>query len=114
MKKQLQDLIAAGRTAQALEFLRSLNPADPDLANEILQLSARHATLTQEERLGTIDRADAQVERNQITAALLALIGQLPEPAENQTASSGNPAGGTIQQAGKIYNIGHIDNANFS
>ncbi|MDX1909824.1 MAG: hypothetical protein SF053_22495 [Bacteroidia bacterium] len=115
MKNTLRDLVAAGKTAQALESLRGLKLADQDLTNEIVQLSARYAALTQGERLGTLHRADAQVERNQITAALLALIGQLPESTDNQPGSTGNPVGDTThQQANNLYNIGHINNANFS
>lgn len=102
---QIQQLIAQARLAEALDALQESVPVH--LKNDALQLRSRLNELQRKERLGIIDGKDANLERNQITAAAIDLF--------NQIDTADTPVGKTIiQNAEKIYNIDRIDNADFS
>jgi hypothetical protein len=96
---------------------RQLTATDKDLHRQVIQIAARFATNERQQHAGTLTQEDFNLERNRINAALLELIAQLPEPSVG-TANMENThnAGGKviIQNAEKIYNIDHIDNAHFS
>lgn len=112
-KQTLTNLLAEGKTAQVLDALRSLSLADKVLVNTILQTAARFSEHEREQHAGLLTHEQAGLERNRITAAVLHIIEQLPE--EDLQGSQNEQGGKTvIQHADKIYNIGHIDNANFS
>jgi hypothetical protein len=117
IKKILQNLLADGKTAQAIDQLRQLDLADKDLAQQILQNAARFSTLEKEQVMGTLRYDAYQLERNQINAALLAIVDKLPDEEADKPKIKPDirtEKGKTfIQQADKIYNIDHIDNANF-
>lgn len=115
MKRVLNDLLAQGKTAQVLAQLRSLSLSDSDLAGAIIQTSARFAEMERQQHAGTLAQDDLGVERNKINAAVLNLIENLPDDATSAKSASSTSDGKTvIQNADKIYNIQHIDKANFS
>lgn len=115
MKHTLQNLLAAGKTDEVLDQLRQLAVADEALAQSVVHTAARFAQLKRQSLEGAISFADANVERNQINKALLHLIAQLPDTQPPATdAPAAQPEKTVIQNADKIYNIGHIDHANFS
>jgi hypothetical protein len=126
MKQTLQNLLAEGKTAQVIAQLRQSTPHDTDLHKDVLQISARFAHNERERHARTSDNTELSIEQNKINAALLAVIDKL---ADNPPISTNpNTEGGTardsweagkaaktiVQNADKIYNIDHIDNANFS
>ncbi|MDX1905974.1 MAG: hypothetical protein SF053_03005 [Bacteroidia bacterium] len=107
--QQLRDMAARGETGPAIQQLLLLTEGHTDLHNDVVMLSGRYHRNEREKNAGLLDAASVNIEQNKITAALLHLIGRLP--------ASSSPAGISptiIQQADKIYNIGKIDEANFS
>ncbi len=72
--QQVRDLISRARLGDALKLLREAMPDN----SEVLTLQARLSELERGERLGILDRRDANVTRNQITAAALELTRDLP------------------------------------
>lgn len=74
--QQVRELISKARLGDALKLLREAMPDN----NEILQLQGRLSELERDERLGVIDRRDANITRNQITAAALELTRDLQGP----------------------------------
>ena len=78
---EIRQLIAQGRLSEALKILPSILPAH--LRNEALQLQRRLSDLERENRMGIISSADAGLERNKITSAVLDLLS-----AENLTPSA--------------------------
>jgi hypothetical protein len=77
MKERLRQLIAEGKTNQALDELRLATANDADLTNEVTLLSSRFENIQRQRRLGLSDRSDIQMELNKINDALLAIIGKL-------------------------------------
>ncbi|MEZ4960421.1 MAG: COR domain-containing protein [Saprospiraceae bacterium] len=71
MKKNIQDLIANARLADALSLLASFAPA-----GEVIQLQSRLTELERKERMGIISSSEAGLERNKITTSALALCDQ--------------------------------------
>jgi Effector-associated domain 11 len=117
MKQSLQNLLAEGKTAQVIAQLRQSTSHDTDLHKEVLQISARFARNERERHAGTADNSELGIEQNKINAALLAAIDKLednPPLPTNSNTEGGNSAKTIVQNADKIYNIAHIDNANFS
>lgn len=138
---QLRELIARDELKAAIDQLRIFLEKTPKL-DEILHQSGRFENIRQQIRLGTVSHPEAKLEQNQIRAALLDLLseietqGQQPalraeieravvvENSKNVVVGSSITAGGSVdigdknitvtQNADKIYNINHIDNANFS
>lgn len=138
---QIRELIARDELKAAIDQLRVFLEKTPKL-DEILHQSGRFENIRQQIRLGTVSHPEARLEQNQIRAALLELLseietqGQQPalraemeravvvENSKNVVVGSSISAGGDVhigdknttitQNADKIYNINHIDNANFS
>ncbi len=76
--QQLRDLVASGRTGDAIAQLRThTEQNDTHLRDEVSQLSARWENLKRRERIGVINYSEATLERNQLNNALLELIGGL-------------------------------------
>ncbi len=116
MKQTLQTLLAEGKTAQVLAELRKLSLSDSELTNAILQTSARFAEMERQQHAGTLAQTELGIERNKINAALLAMIDRLDDGVgvtSSQTAATTAPQT-IVQNAEKIYNINHIDKADFS
>lgn len=63
---KIQQLIAQGRTKEALEALPS--------TNEVIQLQGRLSVLLRQEMLGLIDSSNARLERNSINQSILSLV----------------------------------------
>ncbi len=106
---QIQQLIAQARLPEALAALKEYLPTH--LQNEVLQLQSRLQELQRKERLGIIDNANANLERNKITAAALDLYSNPDRAAAPEEHTTGKTI---IQNAEKIYNIDKIDKADFS
>lgn len=116
MRQTLQNLFAEGKTAQVLETLRTLTTNDAAIHHQVLALSARFSENERQKHAGTLDHDTLHLERNRINAALLVLMEQVnPSVEGTQSQTDITPtANPIIQNAEKIYNINHIDNANFS
>ena len=114
----IRDLIAKDKIDTAIQELKKLLEGSPRLT-EVLQQSARYHRIITEQRLGVVDAAIANLEQNKISLGLLELLDLIAEEVQtdptilNEMANFGN-AKTIIQNAEKIYNINHIDNANFS
>jgi hypothetical protein len=76
LKKQLEDLIAKGRVDEALRLMSETN-LDAETRQEVLQLRQRSEALARKNRMGIISGAESNLEQNNITASLLALIAHL-------------------------------------
>jgi len=74
--ERIRDLIANGRLDQALTLLR-----EQFNSNEIIQLQRRLKTLNRDNRMGLLSSAEANLERNKITASTLNLLTELAEEA---------------------------------
>lgn len=115
MKSTLQQLLSDGKTDQVIAELRRLTAPDPYLHEQFLLLAGRQAELERKTIAGTSSADDLDIERNKIRAALLILVKKLREEGTGDNATTASISGTTvIQQAEKIYNINHIDNADFS
>lgn len=102
----LQIMVAQGKTAQVIERLLKLTASDSDLHNQFILLSSRFTAYEKQRIDETLDISSLNIERNKINNSLLALLERLPP---HLTAAANKN-----QTADKIYNINHIDNANFS
>jgi len=138
--QEIRDLIARDRLDEALPLLRSLLDNSPQL-DEVIHQSGRFAAIRNQIRLGVVSHEEANLTRNQISHAMLELLSEieaqeLEKPAlkqemegaianlnsENVISDATITAAGDVhigdkqatQQAEKIYNIGEIDNADFS
>jgi hypothetical protein len=79
MKQTLRNLIADGKTKQAIDQLRQLHLADTDLAAEVVQLAARFST-HEKQRLGNLEAPSVLgIELNKINNALLSVIDRLDD-----------------------------------
>lgn len=115
LKQNLQQLIAEGKIAQAMEQLLQATASDKDLHHEVLAVSARFAHYEKQVHGNTADSNWLATERNKINAAVLFIIDKLPnEEVSDKTIPLVKEGKTIIQNADKIYNIKHIDNANFS
>jgi hypothetical protein len=74
MKQTLRNLIADGKTKQALDKLRALNIADTDLHAKVVQLSSRFSHYERQQRMGVEDPSVLGRELNKINNALLSDI----------------------------------------
>jgi uncharacterized protein (DUF486 family) len=78
-KQNLSNLIANGKTEQAITQLRMLSPQlEKDLQEDILIQSNKFKTYQKEKRQETTTKEDLQVKLNKINIALLEIIHQLP------------------------------------
>jgi Effector-associated domain 11 len=121
MRNTLRNLLADGKTKQAIEQALQLASADKDWQHRMLLIAARFNAYERQQLGGLEDASQLGIELNKINKALLATIEELPEDASpnvssgvssSQADTSQSPT--IIQNAEKIYNIDHIDNANFS
>jgi len=78
---EITDLIANNQIKEAIQLLRKLLDGNPLLDDVILQ-SARYSDLKQQIRLGTIDYEIANISKSKIRLALLEMIGELQDKAE--------------------------------
>lgn len=114
----IRDLIANDDFKTAIQQLSALLKNSPRL-DEAVQQSARYNNVMRQIRLGLVDVEAANIAQNQIRQGLIDLLREIEEqglnvpPINKEVAKFAN--GKTIiQNADKIYNINHIDNANFS
>lgn len=75
----LKRLVAQGKIKQVFTTLSGLDEIDQDLQNQIILLQSRWNALQKDINLGLIDGSSAGVRSNQITNAVLSLIGQLDD-----------------------------------
>jgi hypothetical protein len=73
-RSTIQQLIARGRLAEALEVIAKVLPTSQQ--NEIIQLQSQLSDLEREVRLGIINHSDAGIKRARINYAALELIGE--------------------------------------
>ncbi len=114
----IRDLIAKDEFKTAIQQLSALLKDSPRL-DEAVQQSARYNHVMQQIRLGLVDFQSANIAQNQIRYSVLELLREIEEQgvasAAIQSEVEQYEKGMTIiQNAEKIYNINHIDNANFS
>lgn len=116
MKQGLENLIAEGNTQKVIATVQSLTPLNTELKNELALLSNRFQQNEKQHRLNIIDIQDYRTETNRINYALLSVIERLLEDVKivKKRPASVSETKTVIQNADKIYNIQHIDNANFS
>lgn len=77
----IRNLIARNELDKALSQLRSLLDKSP-LLDEVIHQSGRFQDIRKQIRLGLVSHADASITRNQISAGLLELLGEI-ETQEN-------------------------------
>jgi Effector-associated domain 11 len=113
-RQHLQQLVAEGDIGPALQEILTLTTGT-SLHNDALMISSRHHRNERARDAGTLDVSSFNIENNRISAALLNLIGRIKDDASQNPASRDGSTGTTIiQRADKIYNIGKIDEADFS
>lgn len=89
--------------------MKQLLEDSPQL-DEVIQQSGRFTDIQKQIHLGTVSHAKANLTKNQIRIGLLALLREMQTPVIQKVANEPQ----VIQNAEKIYNIDHIDQANFS
>ncbi|MFN0200106.1 MAG: hypothetical protein ACKVTZ_01215 [Bacteroidia bacterium] len=115
---QIRSLMEQDNLSTAISQLSTFLK-ESTLLDEAIQQSARYTDVMRQIRLGVVKLEDANVEKAKIRLAILDLLRIMEDNSEtpNQQPKAEKPAkeGKTIiQNADKIYNIDHIDNANFS
>ncbi len=112
---KVRALIAEDKLSAALKQMQILLDNSP-LLDELIQQSGRFHHIHRQIRLGTVSQTDATLTRNQIRESLLDLLREVEEQQGKQPAirQEMEKFVANIQKADKIYNIDHIDNANFS
>ena len=73
--KQIRELIGQAKLREALDLLQKAMPDESD----VILLKGRLSELERSERMNIIDRREANITRNQITAAALEMINDLPD-----------------------------------
>jgi len=109
----LRNLIAKDQLPQVFKQLQTFLRDSPDLNQAILQ-SGRFADIQKQINLGTVSFEAASITKNQIRLGLLNLLDELEGKGSEQLIFKAASQAKVIQNAEKIYNIDHIDNANFS
>jgi len=110
---QIRAKISQNKVAQALQEMKQLLENSPNL-DEVIQQSGRFNDIQQQIRQGVVSHENAALTKNQIRIGLLALLREM-ETGESAPAiqkAANEPQ--VIQNAEKLYNIKHIDQANFS
>lgn len=111
--QNIRNLIAKDQLSKVFQQLQQFLQDSPKLNEAILQ-SGRFAEIQTQIRTGLVSQDTANLAKNQIRASLLDLLNELEgkgtDPLIKEVASQPQ----IIQNAEKIYNIDHIDNANFS
>ncbi len=110
---QVRRLIAKDEIDSVLQKLQLFLKDSPRLSDAIQQ-SGRFAALQRQILKGVIDERDAALSRNQIRASILALLDEMEGKGSDTNIQAVMKDPTLIQQAEKIYNIGHIDKADFS
>jgi hypothetical protein len=115
---EIRDDISNDRIAVALQKLKPFI-GDSPLLNEALQQSGRFAAIQQQIRLGVVSHKESTLAMNQIRAGILELISEISalEESHEDIKQETTQAAARVQinqQAEKIYNIQHIDKADFS
>ena len=80
---ELEKLLAAGQTEEVIARLRQMNLAN-DLAQIVTLNAGRLAGLDGQDHTGQLSFAEANIERNKINAALLAVLWKLSSESTNQ------------------------------
>ncbi len=70
----VKDLVSAGKIGLALERLQDAAKSDADKSNQVILLQSRWNGLRRNESMGVISAADASMQRNRITHAVLSLV----------------------------------------
>ncbi len=114
----IRNLIAKDDFKTAIQQLSALLKDSPRL-DEAVQQSARYNNVMQQIRLGLVDFQSANIAQNQIRYGVLELLREIEEQESESSAIRAEikqyeKSKAIIQNAEKIYNINHIDNANFS
>ncbi|MEL7534018.1 MAG: hypothetical protein AAFN10_22100 [Bacteroidota bacterium] len=94
LKRNFDQLLAKGDLKGALDVL---GQAAPDKSNEIILTQARLSGLNQNIRLGIISHSDAQINKNQIAAAINSIAADVFQgvmSANNGTRNTGSRSSG--------------------
>lgn len=82
-KEYLNQLLAEDRLQEVLEaFKAQAASLDEELEAEIILLSGKFAHIEKQKRLGTVNQAEANLERNRIRVALQAIADEIPDELE--------------------------------
>ena len=110
---QIRDLIGEDKLQDALKGMKNLLE-ESSMLDSVIQQSARYSAIRNQIHLGTVNYETATLTENQIRIDLLALLREMEtgETVPEIKKVANNPE--VIQKAEKIYNITHIDEANFS
>ncbi|MEM6964120.1 MAG: TIR domain-containing protein [Bacteroidota bacterium] len=91
--EKIKELVAQARVKEAVEML--LAQAPPRFRNDIILLQTRLNKLKRDEMMGIIGHANANLERNKITVAVLGMINdvetELIKRKQNSNPASTNP-----------------------
>ena len=77
LKAQLRQQIAQGNIETVIQTL--LEKVEDGQQNEITQLAGRYAELQRKSRIGVLSNSEENLQRNQLTNALLEIINNLPD-----------------------------------
>ncbi len=114
----IRDLIGNGKLTQALAELNAWaqQNADSEVQNTVTLLSGQNIKNERSYQSSLIGSEDYDVKCTKISNAVLALLNDLkPTTTSTKVTEKNNDSGKTvIQNAEKIYNINHIDKADFS
>lgn len=93
MKDHLRELIARGKTKQAIRELQTLSQTfkDEDLRHEVILQANRFEAYERDKRMGTASFEESNLTIARINSALLSIIGRLPAVKEEPSASISNP-----------------------
>jgi len=78
MPNQVRQLVAQGRTAQALNRLHQLTAQDSHLSSQVILLQSRFQNLKKEQNSGLLSTKDANLESSRINNAIIELSEQIP------------------------------------
>ncbi|MEL6943847.1 MAG: hypothetical protein AAFO82_14390 [Bacteroidota bacterium] len=117
--QHIRELLAKDELNLALAQLQQYLSNSPKL-DEVIQQSGRFVNIRKQIRLGMVSHAEATLNTNQVRMGIIDLVSEIESTVEQQdfqleaqqaTSAAHNHI---TQNAEKIYNIDHIDNANFS
>jgi len=110
---QIRAKIGQGKLQPALQDLKQLLENSPKL-DEVIHQSGRFKDIQKQIHMGTVSQENATLTKNQISSGLLALLREMETGESEPTIQEAANEPQVLQQAEKIYNIQHIDQANFS
>lgn len=111
--QNIRELIASGHLSKALQQLQPFLQDSPKLNEAILQ-SSRFIEIQKQIRIGVVSDETADLKKNQIRASVLDLLDELEGKGTDPLIKEAASQPQIIQNAEKIYNIDHIDKADFS